>query len=209
MRVLLVDQSPIFRRGLRLVLEQEGGIEVIGEAGTARVAIEMLSDLRPDVVTIAVNLPDGEGVATTRALLDRAPSVRVLAITVYSDQAHVRAMFEAGCQGYLLKHTTPEELVRAVRVVASGKRYVGGDLTSPFVELMLSGQRTSGDLTNREREVLTLLAEGRTSKEIAQCLNLAVCTVETHRRQIMAKLDLHSVAQLTTFALRVGLTATE
>lgn len=216
MRVLLVDDHRIMREGLRAILEREG-MTVVAEAETGRGALAMAARHRPDVVIMDISMPDLNGVDATRQLLSETPSASVIGLSMNGDRKFVRAMLAAGAAGYVLKTSAKEELLQAIRETANGRKYV-----SPAVAVFVEGTVDSLDpsspktktssvvqfLTPREREVLQLLAEGGSSKSIASKLQVAVSTVETHRHQLMGKLDLHTVAELTKFAIREGLTST-
>lgn len=204
MRILLVDDHAIVRAGLRALLESEGHT-VIAEASSGREAVASAVRDQPDVVLMDVSMPDMNGIEATRRINERAPSVRILALSMHADQGYVAAMLQAGAIGYLLKEAAIDELVDALDSVARGQPYVGGGMTIPPEQRAAAGKA----LSSREREVLKLLAEGATSKDIALALGIALPTVETHRRQIMRKLGLRSIAELTKWAIREGLTSLE
>lgn len=223
-RVLLAEDWGLLREGLRALLERQPGVDVVGEASTGPTTVTLARALRPDVVMMDVCLPELDGVQATRVILeDASPSSRVLALSMRSDRACVLAMLHAGATGYLLKQSSGAEMMLGLHAVAEGRSYL-----SPAVARMLEamgddaegesdatnaaprGRTDSGfraRLTARQLQVLQLLAEGATSKAIAAHLEISVPTVETYRRQLMARLGLHTVADLTKFALRVGLTA--
>ncbi len=214
MNVLLVDDHQMMRDGLRAVLERESDIHVVGEAADGRTAIELCATLRPDIVVMDIGMPGLNGIDATRQLLSQFPSTRVVALSMNADRRYVHAMFEAGAWGYLVKSSASEELIRALRAVLHGEKFVSPAVASAVVDAFVVGPKSPtrdprSELSPREREVLQLLAEGLTSKEIASKLDIAVSTIETHRKQIMAKLDLRSVAELTKFAIRTGLTTLE
>ena len=214
-RALLVDDHAMLREGLRAVLEREPEVEVVGESTDGLEAIATALRLRPDVVVMDIGMRNMNGIEATRELVERLPECRVLALSVHSDRRYVDRMLQAGASGYVLKESASSELVRAIRTVHGGERYLsprlGDRIPGPLPSL---GEEIDPDLLNgklapREREVLKLLAEGRTSKRIAELLAISPRTVETHRRNIMRKLRLHSVAELTKFAIREGLTTVE
>jgi DNA-binding NarL/FixJ family response regulator len=210
-RLLLVDDHALVRAGLRSLLES-AGFEVVGEAADGREAVSVALRTRPEVVVMDVVMPVLNGVDATRRLVGELPGVRVIGLSGFTDERSVVAMFEAGARGYLLKDSLSDELIEAVRAVAGGLDYVSPVIASVVVQrVVASGESTTDEcpLSLREREVLQLLAEGRTSKQIASSLSLAVPTVETHRRQIMEKLGLRNVAELTKYAIRAGLTSLE
>jgi DNA-binding NarL/FixJ family response regulator len=210
-RVLLADDHQMLRDGLRAVLAVENDIEVIGEAGDGQAAVEMAGRLVPDVVLMDIGMHGLNGVEATRRIKAENPNVKVIALSTYSDKRYVLSMLEAGASGYVLKAAAVDEMCRAVRAVAEGKRYLSPDVAGLVVDARLgapaqSDASSSSILGPREREVLQLLAEGHSSPAIARRLHIAPSTVETHRRNIMRKLDVHSVAELTKYAIREGLT---
>lgn len=210
MTILLVDDHKMMRDGLRAVLEK-AGLEVSGEAANGFEAIEQARRSPPEIVVMDVSMPGLNGVEATRRLLDDQPSLRIIGLSMNSDRRYVAAMFEAGAVGYLLKNSASDELIEAVHAVQQGLTYVSPAIAATVVVAWLAPKTASNSvrrqLTGREREVLQLLAEGHSSKEIANRLDVAVPTVETHRRQLMAKLEIHSIAELTKFAIREGLTS--
>jgi DNA-binding NarL/FixJ family response regulator len=211
MKILLADDHRMMREGLRAVLEKEG-LEVVGEAASGREALALSQSLRPDVVVMDITMPDLNGIDATRRLMDESPGCKVVALSMHADRRYVRAMFAAGAAGYLVKHAASDELVLAVKAVAQGQKYVSASVAGVVIDGWV-GQtaaepaQVDRTLSPREREVLQLLAEGHTSKEIASRLAIALPTVETHRRQIMAKTGLRTIADLTKFAIREGLTS--
>jgi two-component system NarL family response regulator len=208
-RVLLVDDHQLMREALRSILEKESNIEVVGEAGDGEQAVLETVRLHPDVVLMDVAMRDLNGIEATRRIREALPGARVLALSSYADRRYVNAMLRAGACGYVLKANAYEELRRAVYAVAAGKTYLCAEVAEDVVETL---RRAPEQVTvyervaPREREVLQLLAEGLSSPEIAQTLGVSTSTVETHRRNLMRKLDLHSVAELTKYAVREGLT---
>ena len=212
--VVLADDHEIIRNGLRSLLEKETDIQVVGEAQDGRTAVRLAKDLNPDVIVMDVSMPDLNGIEATREISSRAPRTRVLGLSMHSDRRFVARMLQAGAAGYLLKECAYDEFVRAVRTVASGKTYLSPGVTDGIVEAFV--RRPSAEtpaaasvLTPRQREVLQLVAEGRATKQIAARLHVSAKTVDTHRHEIMNKLDLHSIAELTKFAVREGLTDLE
>lgn len=213
MRILLVDDHKMMRDGLRAVLEK-AGLDVIGEAASGREAITLAETLRPGVVVMDISMRDLNGIDATRRILAALPGTKVIGLSMNSDRRYVVAMFKAGAVGYLLKNSASDELIQAVRTVTSDLTYVSPSIASVVVGIVTDGvhpspQTVTKELSPREREVLQVLAEGKSSKEIATELDVAVTTVETHRRQIMYKLDLHTIAELTKYAIREGLTSLE
>lgn len=213
MNILLVDDHQMMRDGLRAVLERETDLHVVGEAADGRAALELFQALQPEVVIMDIGMPGLNGIEATRQLTAQHPRTRVVALSMNADRRYVHAMFEAGAWGYLVKSSASEELIRAIRSVTNDEKYVSPAVASTVLDAFVVGPKSQrdprGELSRREREVLQLLAEGLTSKEIANKLDIAVSTIETHRKQIMAKLELRSVAELTKFAIRTGLTTLE
>ncbi len=214
MKILLVDDHQMMRDGLRATLAREPDIEVVGEAGDGHAAIAAAREVCPDVVVMDISMPVLNGLEATRHILAELPGTKVVALSMHSDRRYVRAAFEAGAVGYLLKNSAAEELVAALRAAARGQHYVSPAIAGLIVEGFVSGSAPGEaappvELSSREREVLQLLAEGQTSKDVAARLGVAVSTVETHRRQISTKLGIHSIAGLTKYAIRHGLTSVE
>ena len=205
-RVLLADDHAMVRKGFRLILEAQPDIEIAGEAGNGREAVELAEKLHPDVVVMDVAMPELNGIEATRRLAASSPHTRVLALSMHKDSVYVREILRAGARGYLLKDSIDTDLINAVRAVAKGDGYI-----SPGVsDAVLSDYRRHVTdpldlLTSREREVLQMIAESKTNKEIAVALNLSVYTIDAHRGKIMEKLNLHSTGELVRFAVRHGL----
>lgn len=210
-RVLLVDDHQMMREGLRALLEPIEDVTVVGEAEDGRQGVELVDSLHPDVVIMDVTMPSLNGVEATRQILARHPQVKVIALSIHSDHRFVKQMFEVGASAYLLKEGAFDELSQAIRATREGNSYISARIAGAFIkEFVRPGSRraTTGteSLSARENEVLQLIAEGKSTKEIAALLHVGVKTVETHRRQIMLKLQTNSVAELTKYAIRVGLT---
>lgn len=210
-RVVLVDDHELMRQGLRSILDREEQVEVIGEAASGREAVELARRLSPDVVVMDVAMKDMNGIEATRQVRAECPGVRVLALSSHSDSRYVSSILQAGACGYVLKANAYDDLRRALEAARQGKSYLCADVTQAVVGASVDGTRlptesAAGSLSPREREVLQLLAEGLTSPQIGKRLFVATTTVETHRRNIMRKLGIHSVADLTKYAIREGLT---
>lgn len=211
-RIMLIDDHKILRDALKTVLDREHDIVLAGEASDGTEALKLVRESRPDVVVMDVGMPNMGGIETTRALLAEHPGLRVLALSTYSDRRIVLQMLDAGACGYVVKSAGRDELLRAIRAVAQGRTYLCPEISAVVIDTVRGGKKSidkNGDirLGRREREVLQLLAEGCTSPIIAGRLHIATSTVEVHRRNIMRKLDLHSVAELTKYAVRNGLTS--
>ena len=202
-RVLIVDDHPVVRSGLKSLLEAEEDIEPVGEAGTMQEAVLRSRSLKPDVILMDVVMPGGSGIEATPAVLKEAPDAKVLILSMQDDPSYVRESFAVGASGYVLKEAADEEVVTAVREVAGGGHYVHPSLGAKMVAADAEERRRveSDPLTDREREVLRLLALGHTNQEIAQTLFLSVRTVETHRAHIMQKLRLQTRAELVRYAM--------
>lgn len=211
-RILLVDDHQMVREGLRAILEKDGAFSVVGEAGDGREAIRLAQKLRPDVVVMDVAMRDMNGIEATRQIRSLVPSARIVALSSHSDRRYVKAVLDAGASGYVLKANAYEQLVRAIDAALRRLKYLSAEVTATVIEGVLREGMPGSVyqiLGAREREVLQLLAEGLTSSQIAQRLHVSTSTVETHRRNIMRKLDLHNVADLTRYAIREGLTSIE
>lgn len=208
LRILLVDDHKIVREGLRTLIEKQPGLEVVGEANSGRMALNLARELKPDVVIMDVTMPDLNGIEATRQIHSEIPGVKVIALSMHSDKRLVAGILMAGASGYLLKEDCDSvELGRAIQAVASNQTYlslkIGEVVIKDYVRhLSINTSSPFSNLTPREREVLQLLAEGKSTKEIASSLHLSVKTIETHRNKIMEKLDIHSIAELTKYAIR-------
>ena len=206
-RVLIVDDHAVVRSGIRLLLEREQDIEPVGEAGTGREAVFQARELNPDVILMDVVMPDGTGLDVLPQLTHEHPDAKVLLLSMQDDPRYVREAFAAGASGYVLKEAADAEVVAAVREVAKGGRYVNPELGARLVAAEADAERRAEEdpLSDREREVLRLLALGHTNQEIAKQLSISVRTAETHRAHIMQKLRLSSRAELVRYALAQGL----
>jgi DNA-binding NarL/FixJ family response regulator len=213
-RVLLADDHKIFRDGLRTMIEKDAGMEVVAEAENGRKAVKLAEKLSPNVIIMDVSMPDLNGIEATRKIIAGTSNVKVIALSMHSDRRFVLGMLEAGASAYLLKDCAFAELVSAIRQVAAGNTYLSPKIADVVVKGYLNkvsdtSLTTRTILTSREREILQLLAEGLSAKEIAAHLNLSIKTIETHRRNIMEKLEIHTIAELTKYAIREGLVALE
>ena len=211
-RLLLVDDHAVVRSGLRMLLENERDVEIIGEASSAREAIEAATRLQPNVILMDIGLPDLSGIDATREIKKRLPEVVIVALTIHEDEEYFFKMLEAGATGYVPKRAAPDELLTAIRAAASGQVYLYPSLAKLLVLDFLSGGRpiaegaqSSSGLTDREQEILTYLAEGANNEEIATSLVISPKTVARHRENIMRKLNLHSRAELVRYAIRKGI----
>ena len=205
-RILLADDHAVVRQGFRMILGAQADLEIVGEAGNGREAVELAASLRPDVVVMDVTMPELNGIEATRRLTADNPHIRVVALSMHKDSVYVREILRAGARGYLLKDSVAEDLVAAVRAVAGGEGYLSPAISNAVLDDYRKHVTNPIDLlSSREREVLQMLAEGKTNKEIAVTLNLSVYTVDAHRGRIMEKLNVHSINELVRFAVRNGL----
>lgn len=210
--ILLADDHKILREGLRSLIEKERELELIGEADNGKTAVQMACELKPDVVIMDVGMPDLNGIEATKQIMTCAPGCKVLAFSMHSDKRFVLEMLRAGARGYLLKESAFEELVNAVRSVVSNHMYLSSGITDivvdDYVHLMTHGNESpESSLTHREQDVLKLYADGKNTKQIAAQLNISVKTIETHRRNIMNKLGISTMVELTKYAIRMGMTS--
>src|SRR5262245_41406345 len=205
-RVLLVDDHALVRAGFRSLLASMEGIEVVGEAVNGQEAVSQAQALRPDVVVMDVMMPQLNGLDATARIVAARPETRVLILTMNASEEYIRQALRAGASGYLLKESTPTELEQAIRVVGAGGKYLTTAISPQLIASLLQGAESSLErLTGRQREVLQLVADGSTTKEIARKLGISARTVEAHRSQLMEALDLHDVAGLVRYAIRTGL----
>ena len=213
-RILLADDHRIMRQGLRTLLEKQTDIEVVGEAEDGPTAVQLVRELSPDVIVMDIGMPGLNGIEATHRIIAEVPGVKVIALSMHSDRRFVAEMFKAGASGYLPKDCAFEELARAIRAVVAGGKYlspeIAGVVVKNYVRHLTETDRSAPpSLTSREREVLQLLAEGKSTRQVASCLHVCESTVATHRQHIMEKLDIHSIAGLTKYAVRAGLTSLE
>jgi two-component system, NarL family, response regulator NreC len=213
-RIIIADDHQILRQGLRTLLEKEPDMEVVAEAEDGRKTVILVNELIPHVVIMDVNMPDLNGIEATRQILTDHPDMKVIALSMHADRRFVINMLKAGAHGYLLKDCAFEELAYAIRLVMANKTYLSPGVAEIVVKDYVSRipspvQTAFSVLTAREREVLQLMAEGKSTANIAELLHISIKTVETHRQQIMHKLGIRSVAELTKYAIREGLTSLE
>ena len=205
-RIMVADDHVLVRQGFKMILAAQPDMQIVGEAANGREAVEAGEKLQPDVVLMDVTMPELNGIEATRRLATASPRTRVLALSMHKDAVYVREILRAGARGYLLKDSAEADLIAAVRSVAKGEGYLSPSVSDA---VLTDYRRHVTDpldlLTTREREVLQMIAEGKTNKEIATTLNLSVYTIEAHRGRIMEKLNLHSTGELVRFALRSGL----
>jgi two-component system, NarL family, response regulator NreC len=207
-RILLADDHGIVRKGLRFLLEREPDMEVVGEAGDGRDAVRLAEELKPNVIVMDIAMPQWNGIDATAAIVKKDPSTGVIILSVHSDESYILRALNAGAKGYLLKDSAEADLIRAVQTVAQGKPFFSPVIMQTLLEdyMRYLQQRNLSDsyelLTDREKEVLQLLAEGKSNKEVATLLTLSIYTVETHRTRIMQKLNLHNTAEIVLYAVR-------
>ena len=209
-RIMLVDDHTMVREALRTVLEQDKTMEVVAEVGDGETALRMAEELAPDVVVMDVNLPGQSGIETTRRLLARRPQIKVLALSTYLDRRIIPQMLDVGASGYIAKSAAGAELKQGIRNVLAGRSYLCSEVAALVADGLRDHRGAGGDqapspLSRREVQVATLLAEGKSAPEIAAELHIATSTVDVHRRNLMRKLDLHNVVELTRYAMRTGL----
>ena len=212
MKVFLVEDHTMVRQALHTRLERESGMEIVGEASDGRTAIDLIPAYQPDIVIVDIGLPDLSGIEVTRQIRATHPQVKFVALSEHADKRFVEGLFEAGGSAYLLKTNFIKELVEALWAVRAGRKYVSSQLTNPIVSSQAPHAATPSrpsPLTSRERMVLRCVAQGKTTAQIAEELHVSEKTIGTHRQHIMDKLDLHSVAVLTAYAIRAGFMAEE
>lgn len=217
-RLLLADDHEMMRQGLKSLIEQKPGMEVVGEASNGNQTVELAKKVGAHVVVMDVAMPDLNGIEATRKLVKANPNVKVVGLSGHANREFVREMLKAGASAYVLKSRACEELIRAITEVMKGRKYLSPEVArgvvDEYVGMTSNGIKQNANpafvvLTDREREALQLMAEGKSTKQIADTLTVSVKTIETHRHNIMEKLDLHSVAELTKYAIREGLTTVD
>ncbi|MEN6307608.1 MAG: response regulator transcription factor [Anaerohalosphaeraceae bacterium] len=212
-KIILADDHVILREGLARALQSETGFDIVGQVGDGHSAIKLIREKSPDVVVMDIGMPELNGIETTRIINKEFPQVKVIGLSMHSNDKYVREMFRAGASGYLLKNCAFEELIGAIRTVMGGKTYVSPSIGSMIIQEYISKNEQEKSafflLSQREREVLQLFAEGKTTKQAAACLHISPKTVEAHRLNLMNKLGIDNIAQLTKYAIQEGLTASE
>ena len=213
-RVVIADDHGIVRQGIRSLLLHEFGMEVVGEAADGLEAIRLARELQPDLIIMDINMPGMNGIEATRTICHEMPEVKILALSMYADKRYVMEMLSLGVSGYLLKDCAIKELATAMDKILHHKTYISPDVGAEVImncleQLGMKESSSFSPLSPRERQVLKLIADGRHNKEISDYLNMSTKTVEGHRQNIMQKLNLHTVAELTKYAIREGLTTPE
>ena len=207
-KVVLAEDHTIVRQGLRSLLEQQAGIEVIAEAENGRDAVHIAEQLKPDVMLMDFSMPDLNGLEATRQIKQRVPDVKVLILTRHANQEYIKSILRAGASGYLIKKSAVDELINAIKAVYQGDSFLDPSISNMIIEGYLhqsDGETEEEKITPRQREVLQLIAEGHPNREIASNLHISVKTVDNHRANLMGKLDLNSTADLIQYAIRVGI----
>jgi len=214
-RVLLAEDHTIVRKGIRSLLDGEADIDVIGEAGNGRDALEKVEQLRPDVVVMDITMPTLNGLEATRRIKKLFPEIKVLILTVHANEEYIFQVLRAGASGYLVKQAAPAELISGIKAVWRGDSFLSPAISGKVIEEYIRQAeakrvgKSYDNLTDREREVLQLIAEGKSTREIAELLCVSVKTIETHRAHLRDKLNIHSTAELTKYAIRTGMTSPE
>jgi DNA-binding NarL/FixJ family response regulator len=213
-RIVLADDHALVRQGFRRILEDESDLAVVGEAGSGLEAIELVKTVQPDVVVMDMAMPEMNGLHAAREILKQRPSTRILILSMYSDEQYVRNALDAGVHGYILKGALETDMIRAIRAVAAGQQYLSPELASVLIRALQSKSGTVDDdpyerLTQREKQVLQLIAHGKSNKEIAVLLDLSVNTVAVHRANLMNTLQIHKAAELVLYAVKRGLVIPE
>ena len=206
--IILVDDHKLLRAGLKNIIEQRSNMHIIGEANDGREAIKICSKLQPDVLVIDVAMPGLNGIEAASQIQKNHPNIKIIGLSMHSSKQFIQGMFKAGAFGYLLKDGDAEELLIAITTVMENKKYLSKDINQEFLTLLRNGDTIEkAQLSNREKEVLQLIAEGNSSKEIGETLFLSPKTIDVHRNNIMKKIDLHTIPELTKYAIQKGLTS--
>ncbi len=213
LRIVIADDHRLFLLGLRQFLGKQPGVRIVAEAATGLAAVAAAAEHRPDILLLDISMPDLNGIEAARRIHDETPDTRVIILSMHADRRYVTEALRAGARGYLLKSSAPEEVLRAIRKVSSGQFHLAEGIEQVVAQAVQAsgpaGDSAFGMLSSREREVLQLLAEGKSTRQIGDLLNVSAKTVETHRQHIMDKLQLRTVAELTRYAIREGLTPLE
>jgi len=207
-KIFLADDHMIIREGLRAVIEKNTDMKIVGEAGDGRTTVQMVQEKMPDIVIMDISMPEMNGIEATRRIIRNSPHIKIIALSMHSDRRFVTEIFKAGASGYVLKEAALSELVDAINAIKRGCSYISMEIQK-VMNKKLSKHPLYSELTDREREVLQLIAEGKSGKQTADCLDISVKTVDSHRQQIMKKLNMHSIPELTKYAVREGLTSLE
>lgn len=206
-KIILVDDHKLLRDGLRNIIEQKSNMHIIGEASDGREAIKICIKLQPDVVVMDVAMPGLNGIEAAKQIHKTQPNIKIIGLSMHSGKQFIQGMFKAGAFGYLLKDGDSDELITAISTVVENKRYLSKDINQDFLMLLKKGETLEkAPLSSREKEVLQLIAEGKSSKEIGGVLFLSPKTIDVHRNNIMKKIDLHTIPELTKYAIQKGLT---
>jgi len=203
--IILVDDHQILRDGLRNLIEQKANLQILGEASNGREAIKLCAKLKPDVVITDISMPSLNGIEAAKQILKENPEIKIIGLSMHANRKFVQAMFSAGGYGYLLKDGDVNELITAITTVMQNRKYLSKNINQDYL-LFLNDDENLKKISSRETEVLQLIAEGKSSKEIGEVLFLSSKTVDVHRNNLMKKLDLHTIPELTKYAIREGLT---
>jgi DNA-binding NarL/FixJ family response regulator len=209
-RIVIADDHKIIRDGLKTLLQAELNMELVGEASNGREAVQMALDLKPDVMVIDIAMPELNGIDATNKITSELPNTKIIALSMHSEQQFIVGMLKAGASGYLLKDCAFEELIDSIHTVMNNRKYISPQISSVLIDQLINPSQelhVSDILTDREREILQLIAEGISTKNIAEKLFISAKTVETHRKKIMEKLDLFTIPELTKYAIKKGLTS--
>jgi DNA-binding NarL/FixJ family response regulator len=209
-KILIADDHKLFREGLKNVIEKNVSLKVIAEATEGREAIKLCSQLHPDVVIMDVSMPGLNGIEATRSIVKDYPHIKVIALSMHPDKQFITKMLKAGAYAYLQKDSEVSELINAIKIVSQDQKYISHNVSNIIIDEFLNGSaEEKSQLSHREKEILQLIAEGKSSREIAEILFLSSKTVDAHRKNIMDKLNLYTIPELTKYAIKSGLTSLE